>query len=68
MFYLIEYDRNQCVTTLMRVFNRQSLLDAQNASLQREVENHANHIEREVALLDAANEHDLQITHSRYFS
>ena len=67
MIYLIEYDRRSGMLIEMRAFADDQRELAENARLALELALHAQKQEREVVLLEAADEAGLRRTHGRYF-
>ncbi|MBV8604072.1 MAG: hypothetical protein JO224_05245 [Pelomonas sp.] len=67
MIYLIDYDRRSGTLIEMRAFLDAQREVAQDARLELELSLLAQGTNREVVLLEAANESDLRRTHGRYF-
>jgi hypothetical protein len=67
VIFLIDYDRAVGRLVSMTVYPNDRLLDAQNAALELELKHRPASIEREVVLLEAADELALRRTHGRYF-
>lgn len=67
MVFLIEYDRKAGRRISIRAFSDWERKAAEDARLDLELRLHRQKIEREVVLLEAANEEALKRTHRRYF-
>ena len=69
MIFLIVYDRRTRRTLVFKTFEDTERFQAQEARLQIELDLNRNGLllQREVVLLDAANERALRRTHERYF-
>jgi hypothetical protein len=67
MLFLIEYDRSRGELVGIRTFSDAQRTLAENARIEREVTLNRESVEREIVLLEAASEADLQRTHGRYF-
>jgi len=67
MIYLIDYDRRSGTLIEMRAFGDNERETAQNARLDLELALYAKGLEREIVLLEAADEAGLRRTHGRYF-
>ena len=67
MLFLIEYDRDKAELVSVRQFDDAQRTVAENARIEREVLLHRHGIKREIVLLEASSESDLQRTHGRYF-
>jgi hypothetical protein len=67
VLFLIEYDRRHGLLTTFKAFDDDARRDADDARLDLELSLSRRGIEREVVLLEAANEDDLRRTHRRYF-
>jgi len=68
MLFLIEYDRSRAELVSIRTFSDAQRTTAENARIEREVTLNHQGIEREIVLLEASSEQDLQKTHARYFT
>jgi hypothetical protein len=68
LIFLIDYDRSTGKLVSMRRFDSAAADAAADARLELELDLNRRGIEREVVLLDAANEGDLRRTHQRYFA
>jgi hypothetical protein len=67
MLFLIEYDRDRAELVSVRQFHDAQRTIAENARIEREVLLHRHGVKREIVLLEAASQQDLQRTHGRYF-
>jgi hypothetical protein len=67
VIFLIDYDRAAGRLVSMTVYSAAGLLDAQNAALELELKYRSMSADREVVLLEAADETALRRTHGRYF-
>jgi hypothetical protein len=67
VIYLIDYDWKQGRLIGMSRFAESDRETAQNARLALELDLLAQHLEREVVLLQAESESALRLTHQRYF-
>jgi hypothetical protein len=67
MIFLVEYDRSTGRTITFKSFEDSQAREAQDSMLHLELSLHHAGIEREVVLLDAADEAILHRTHARYF-
>ena len=67
MIFLIEYDRGLGRIITIRAFAESERNVAEAARLETELGLNRGGIEREVVLLEAANEKALRRTHRRYF-
>jgi hypothetical protein len=67
MLFLIEYDRNEGEVVTIREFDDSQRDKAENAKLEMEIKLNSLGTEREVVLLEAADEQALRRTHRRYF-
>lgn len=67
MFFLIDYDRQQGRIVELLKFADSERRRAEDARLELEVALNRQGIEREVVLLEAANEDALRRSHRRYF-
>lgn len=67
MIFLVEYDRSTGRTITFKSFEDSQASDARDSMLRLELSLHRAGIEREVVLLEAANEAILHRTHARYF-
>jgi hypothetical protein len=68
MLFLIEYDRNLGEVVTIREFDDSARDHAENSRLEIELKLNRLGTEREVVLLEAANEKALRRTHRRYFA
>lgn len=68
MLFLVDYDRKSGEIVSFRAFNALQQHEAAEARLELELELNRCGINREVVLLDAANEQVLRKTHRRYFA
>ena len=68
MLFLIEYDRREGKIVTMRTFVDAQLTEAHQERLELELARNREGIEREVVLLDAADEAAIRKTHRRYFA
>jgi hypothetical protein len=68
MLFLIDYDRRDGKIVTLRTFEDSQRRDAQEARLELELALNRRGIEREVVLLDAADEAAIRRTHRRYFA
>jgi len=67
MLFLIEYDRSRGEIVNFREFDVNQSDLAEQSRLEMELDLNRRGIEREVVLLEAANEEALRRTHRRYF-
>ena len=68
MIFLIEYDRGRGKIVEKQSFNASERSKAEKLRLEKElVLNRLGVTDREVVLLEASDEHALQLTHRRYF-
>ena len=67
MFFLIEYDRDSGQIVTFRSFADSEMELAGSARLAMELELNRRGVEREVVILEAANEDAVRRTHRRYF-
>lgn len=67
MIYLIDYDRRAGRLLSTTPFSEERREEAQNLRLEIELSLARQGIDREVILLEAANENALRRTHRRYF-
>jgi hypothetical protein len=67
MIFLIEYDRVRGKIVEMQSFNVSERSEAEKLRLGKELTLNRRGVTREVVLLEAADEHALQLTHRRYF-
>lgn len=67
MIFLIEYDRPEGRIVTFRVFKDSELGSAEDARLSIELTLNRGRVQREVVLLQAADEQALRRTHRRYF-
>jgi len=67
MLFLIDYNRREGKIVTLRAFDESARRLAQDARLELELDLHRNGIEREVVLLEAADEKAIRKTHRRYF-
>jgi hypothetical protein len=67
MIFLIEYDRNKGRLITLKTFEDTEKRTAENTRLEMELRLRQSGIEREVVLMQAANEKALRRTHRRYF-
>ena len=67
MIFLIEYDRKRGQIVTIKKFNSSEREKAYESRLQMELELNRLGTEREVVILEAANEAALRRTHRRYF-
>jgi hypothetical protein len=67
MLFLIEYERSRGRVVAIREFDELQREDAEIARLELELELNRRGEEREVVLLEAADEAALRRTHRRYF-
>jgi hypothetical protein len=67
MLFLIEYDRSRGDIVTFKSFADSEREAAENSRLELELELSRQGQEREVVLLEAANEDALRLTHRRYF-
>lgn len=67
MLFLIEYDRNRGEVVTIQEFDDSGKESAENARLEIELKLNRLGMEREVVILEAANEKALRRTHRRYF-
>ena len=67
MIFLIEYDRSEQRLVAIQAFDESQLQAANTARLDRELELNRSGTDREVVLLDAADEEAIRKTHGRYF-
>ena len=67
MYFLIEYDRTEGQIVTLRTFDNSERKQAQDAQLELELNLNESGIEREVAILEAASEGAVRLTHRRYF-
>ena len=65
--FLIEYDRGEGRIVTLRTFDEQQRKEAEDLRLDIEVRDNGKEIDREVVLLEAADEDALRITHRRCF-
>ncbi len=68
MIFLIEYDRSRGVLLSISSFSDAERVAAENERLERELELHRTHQQREIVLLQAGSEAALRETHRRYFA
>ena len=68
MWFLLDYDRQRGVIVNMRTFADSQREQAEEASLELELELRRADVEREIVLLEAENEVALRRTHQRYFA
>ena len=67
MIFLMEYDRSHGELISIEAFGDSDRHSAENERLRRELKLHKNGVQREVVLLQAADEDALRETHRRYF-
>lgn len=68
MIFLVEYDRLRGELVSIEAFDDTDRGPAESSRLSRELMLHRNGMQREVVLLQAANEDALRETHRRYFA
>ncbi|HZZ45122.1 MAG TPA: hypothetical protein VFE58_19455 [Tepidisphaeraceae bacterium] len=68
MIFLIDYDRDAGRIVSLRTFQDAAQNDAAETRLQLELDLKRKGIEREIVLLEAADESSIRKTHARYFS
>ena len=68
MYFLLDYDRHTGKIVTMRTFDEAHRRDADSARWELELAHHHKGIDREVVLLDAADEQAVRKTHRRYFA
>jgi len=67
MLFLIEYDPRNGELISSESFDEAARTDATRARIEREVRLRHEGIDREVVILEAADEASLRVTHRRYF-
>jgi hypothetical protein len=67
MLFLIEYKRTQGRIVTFKTFDDSHRSEAERSRLELELELNQRHIDHEIVLLDATDEHALRRTHRRYF-
>lgn len=67
MLFLIEYKRSEGRIVTFTTFDDSERYDAEQSRLEIELSLNQRHVDHEVVLLDAADEHALRRTHRRYF-
>jgi hypothetical protein len=67
VYFLIEYDRNLGKMVTFRLFDYSEKGLAEHARLELELDLNRRGVEREVVILEAANEDAVRKTHRRYF-
>lgn len=67
MLFLIEYDRGRGDVITIQEFDESDRRAAERARLERELQLNNGERQREVVLMEAANEEALRRTHRRYF-
>ncbi|HVT88546.1 MAG TPA: hypothetical protein VHD56_06820 [Tepidisphaeraceae bacterium] len=68
MLFLIDYDRGAGKIVALRTFDESQRRTAMDARLELELDLRRQGIEREVVLLEAADEKAIRKTHRRYFA
>ena len=68
MLFLIEYDRKLGRIMKLETFSDAERQKASDVRLELELERHRQGVEREVVLLEAADEQAIRKTHRRYFA